>query len=205
MKKGLLQIILLTFILNLLNSFAVNAQEWKFAKENEGIKIYTRNEEGVAVKSFKGVADFRTTMDQMKKVIGRIDSFDWWDENVKDIQVLAYEEEKFIRYYLVYDVPWPLSDRDLCVEAIITNDPVTGKRTVKATPIEGLVPEKPDLVRIKYYWQQWVMEPVGNGLIHVELEGSVDPAGNIPSWIVNMAIANTPLNVMTKARNVVEK
>lgn len=205
MKQGLILIPFLTWAFLLADCSISLAQDWKFEKESEGIKIYTRNEENVAVKSFKGVADFKTTMDKMKKVIGRIDSFDWWDENVKDIQVLAYEEEKFIRYYLVYDVPWPLSDRDLCVEAIITNDPATGIRTVKATPIDGLIPEKPDLVRIKYYWQQWKMEPLENGLIHVELEGSVDPAGIIPAWIVNMAITNTPLNVMTKARNVVEK
>jgi hypothetical protein len=49
------------------------------------------------------------------------------------------------------------------------------------------------------------MEPLGNGLVHVVLEGTVDPAGHIPTWIVNMVITDTPLNIMTKARNVVEK
>jgi len=205
MKQGLVLIPILTWTFFLLNSPALKAQEWKFIKENEGIKIYTRNEEDIPVKSFKGVADFKTTMDKMKTVIGRIESFDWWDENIKEIKVLAYEEEKFIRYYLVYDVPWPLNDRDICVETLITTDPLTGIRMVKATPLEGGIPEKPDLVRIKYYWQQWTMKPLDNGLVHVELEGSVDPAGSIPTWIVNMVITNTPLNVMTKARKVVEK
>ncbi|NTV82751.1 MAG: hypothetical protein HGA23_00445 [Bacteroidales bacterium] len=197
--------IVFSLIITLFCIFNLSAQEWTFVKEKEGIKIYTRNEDSVAIKSFKGVADFKTNMDRMKKVIGRIESFEWWDEDVSEIKVLAYEEEKFIRYYLVYDVPWPLSDRDLCVEAIITNDPVTGIRTVRATPMEGVIPESPDNVRIKYYWQQWTMEPKGNGIVHVTLEGSVDPAGSIPAWIINMVITNTPLNVMTKARNEVEK
>jgi hypothetical protein len=191
-------------ILSLISS-RISAQEWKFVKERDGIKIYTRSDENSEVKSFKGVADFQTTMEKMSRLIGRIESFEWWDEDVSEIKVLDYKEEEYIKYYVVYDVPWPLTDRDLCVQAIITNDPLTGKRLVRATTLEGAVPEKPDKVRIKKYWQQWSMEPLGNGLVHVVLEGTVDPAGHIPTWIVNMVITDTPLNIMTKARNVVEK
>jgi hypothetical protein len=174
------------------------AQEWEFIKERDGIKIYTRSEENNPVKSYRGEADVRTNMAIISEVIGSIKSFEWWEENLSEIKVLAYEKEKYIRYYLIYDVQWPISDRDLCVQALITNDPVTGTRTVRATPIEGLVPEKPDLVRIKNYWQQWTMQPVGNGIIHLTLEGSVDPGGNIPSWLINMVITETPLKVMRK-------
>jgi hypothetical protein len=203
MRQVLIRLILLS-ISAIAFYFNLNAQDWKFIKEKDGIKVYSRSQDSTNVKSFKGIADFNTTMEKMKKVIGRVESFDWWDESITEIKVLAYEEEKMIRYYLVYDVPWPLSDRDLCAEAIITNDPVTGIRKVRATALPGVIPEYPDLVRIQYYWQQWVMEPGENGIIHVTLEGSIDPGGNIPTWLVNMVITDTPLNVMTKARNVVE-
>lgn len=203
MRQVLIRLVLLSMS-SMAFYFNLNAQDWKFIKEKDGIKVYSRDQDSTNVKSFKGIADFNTTMEKMKKVIGRIESFDWWDESITEIKVLAYEEEKMIRYYLVYDVPWPLSDRDLCAEAIITNDPVTGVRKVRATALPGVVPEKKDMVRIQYYWQQWVMEPAENGIIHVTLEGSIDPGGSIPTWLVNMVITDTPLNVMTKARNVVE-
>jgi hypothetical protein len=204
MKPVLIRIFFLA-VSSLAFYFNLGAQDWKFIKEKDGIKVYSRSEDSTTVKSFKGVADFNTTMEKMKRVIGRVESFEWWDENITEIKVLAYEEEKLIRYYLVYDVPWPLSDRDLVAEAIITNDPVTGVRKVRASAISGVVPENPDLVRITYYWQQWVMEPQPNGPIHVTLEGSIDPGGSIPTWLVNMVITDTPLNVITKARQVVEK
>jgi hypothetical protein len=196
--------IIVFIICNLLINGYLSAQEWTFIKEKDGIKIYTRSVEDNPVKSFKGVTDYKTDMSEMRKVIGRIESFDWWEEDITEIKVLAYEEEKLIRYYLVYDVPWPLSDRDLCVEATITNDSVTGARKVYSVSKPDLLPEKPDKVRIHYYWQQWVMEPAGEGLVHATLEGSVDPAGAIPTWIVNMVITDTPLNVMTKVREQVE-
>ena len=196
-------ILFLTFIIFLIAGNA-DGQTWNFIKEKDGIKIYTRNEEDNPIKSFKGEVDLKTTMEKLSHVIGRIESFDWWADDVKEIKVLGYEEEKYIRYYVIYDVPWPLSDRDLCVEALITNDPVTGMRTVRATPMAGVIPEEKDLVRINNYWQQWTMEPVGDGLVHVVLEGSVDPGGAIPNWIVNMLISDTPLSIIRKVREQVE-
>jgi hypothetical protein len=195
---------IVVLIFHLFSADFVMGQDWEFQKERDGIKIYTRNQESNPVKSFRGEMDLKTNMDKMRTLIGSIESFDWWDKGIKEIKVLGYEKEKFIRYYLIYDVPWPLSDRDLCVEALVTNDSLTGRRVVRATPIFGLVPENPDLVRIKNYWQQWVMEPQANGMMHVILEGSVDPGGNIPAWLINMVITDTPLNVMRNVRQQVE-
>ncbi len=173
-----------------------DGQEWTFVKEKDGIKIYTRKEPGKSLKSFRGVTDIRTTMQKAQNLVGNVKNVEWWDKNVKEIRILAFEPEKMSRYYLVYDAPWPVSDRDLCVEAHITTDPVTGIRTVSAHPLPDLVPPKHGAVRIRDYWQQWVIEPRSNGILHVVLEGYVDPAGSVPDWIYNMVITETPLKVM---------
>jgi hypothetical protein len=204
MQPKFLYIIILSAIYTFIIPVSLSAQEWKFIKERDGIKVYTRNEEDNPVKSYKGVVDMNTDMARLRKVIGSTDSFDWWDDNIKEIKVLEYQKEKLIKYYLIYDVPWPFEDRDLCVESLITNDSVTGKRMVRATPLRDVIPENPDMVRIKNYWQSWTMEPAGNGIIHVTLEGSVDPAGSIPAWIINMVITDTPLNIIKKVRDIVE-
>lgn len=198
------KIFFLIFINLLILRNNLTAQEWVFRKERDSIKVYTRTEEDNPVKSYRGEMDLYTSMAKISTVLGSIESFDWWDANIRDIKVLAYEKEKLIRYYLVYDLPWPVTDRDLCVEAKITFDPVTGKRIVHAIPLDGVIPEKPDMVRIKNYWQDWTMQPAAPGMIHVTLEGSVDPGGYIPAWLVNMVITDTPLNIMRKVREKVE-
>jgi len=204
MKPKFFKIFIISIIYNLLFAGNLSAQDWNFIKERDGIKVYTRNEENNPVKSYRGEMDIHTTIEKISRIIGNIESFDWWDESIIDIKVLGFEKEKYIRYYFVYDLPWPLSDRDLCVESLITNNPVTGKRVVRASPLLGIVPEKPDLVRIKNYWQQWVMQPEDYGIMHVILEGSVDPGGNIPAWLINMVITDTPLNIMRKVREQAE-
>jgi hypothetical protein len=189
----------------LLLSASAVAQTWNFAKEKDGIKIYTRKEPGNAIKSFKGVADIHASRQSVFNLIGNVKNLDWWDKNLKEIKVIFYEKEKRSQYYLVYDAPWPVTDRDLCVDATIFTDPVTGIRTVTAKPLLNVVPENPAYIRIKVYSQKWTITPVGDSLVHVVLEGSVDPGGAVPDWIYNMVIADTPLKIMRGIKARVEK
>jgi len=182
----------------------LSAQSWTFVKEEDGVKLFTRKEVGSSVKSFKGIMDVTAPMDKVTNLIGNVNNHDWWDENLREIKVITYQKDKYFQYYLVYGVPWPLTDRDLCVEAKMTIDPVTGKRTIYATPLNDVIPEKPDMVRIKNYWQRWTVQPMENGVIRLTLEGMVDPGGNVPSWLYNMVIVDTPLKVMRRVKKFVQ-
>lgn len=183
----------------------VSAQAWDFIKEKEGIKIYTRKEGSNTLKSFRGVMDVKSDFQTVSNLIGNVKNVDWWDKNLREIRVLLYEKEKHIQYYLVYGAPWPVTDRDLCVDATITTDPVTGIRTIYSVPMPNVIPENPDYVRIKNYWQKWLIQDMKNGTIHLILEGYVDPAGSVPDWVYNMVITDTPLKIMRGIRDRVEK
>jgi len=180
------------------------AQKWDFIKEKDGIKIYTRKEANTSLKSFRGEVILHAQMNMVCSLIGNVKNVDWWDKNLREINILSYVEDKNIKYYLIYDVPWPFTDRDLCVEAKITTDPVTGRRIVYSVPLPNVIPEKPDLIRIKNYWQKWVIQPMNNGNIHVILEGFVDPAGSVPAWLYNMVITETPLKIIRGIKGRVE-
>ncbi|MEI6173965.1 MAG: hypothetical protein WCR01_09445 [Bacteroidota bacterium] len=194
---------LLLFFLSL--SFSAIAQPWDYIKEKDGIKIFTRKEAGHALKSFRGVADIYASKEKVFNLIGNVKNLDWWDKNLKEIKVLFYEKDKKSEYYLVYDSPWPVTDRDLCSEARITTDSVTGIRKIYSKPLDGVIPEKPGLVRIEEYWQLWTLTPTGKNVVHVELEGYVDPAGSVPDWIYNMVITDTPLKIIRGIKLRLEK
>ena len=198
-------IMLLGFLAVVNFSVEIQAQKWDFIKEKEGIKIYTRKEPGNVLKSFRGEVDLHTGMDKVCNLIGNVKNVDWWDKNLREINVLLYEKDKHIQYYLVYGAPWPVTDRDLCVDATITTDPVTGIRTIYSVPLFNVIPENPEYVRIKNYWQKWVIQDMQNGTIHVYLEGYVDPAGSVPNWIYNMVITDTPLKIMRGIKQRLEK
>lgn len=196
---------ILPILFSLVFSGSLGAQSWNFIKERDGIKIYTRKDPGSSLKSFKGVTDIHASVEKVFNLIGNVKNLDWWDKNLREINVLYFEKEKRSQYYLVYDSPWPVTDRDLCVDATITTDPVTGTRTIYSVPLLNMVPENHKYVRIKDYWQSWVLTPVGKDLVHVVLEGYVDPAGSVPDWIYNMVITDTPLKIIRGIKQRLEK
>jgi hypothetical protein len=51
------------------------------------------------------------------------------------------------------------------------------------------------------YRQKWIIQPEKKGYIRLIVEGFADPAGDIPAWIVNMAITDTPLNMLSSIRD----
>jgi len=86
-------------------------------------------------------------------MIEDVNNTDWWDKNLTGIKVFLYEKNKRAHYYLVYELPWPATDRDLCVDVSVTIDSVTGIRKLTAGPLPGLVPEREGMIRIKNYRQ----------------------------------------------------
>jgi len=176
------------------------AQEWEFAKEKDDIKVYTRPEEGSKFKAFRGETDVRSDVSSVCALVEDVKNFDIWDEDVTEIRVLAQEAGKMLQYYVVYDVPWPFEDRDLCIEADITTDEASGARFITARALPDAVPLKEGLVRIVKYWQKWIITSDGNGIVHLEVEGFAEPAGDIPAWIANMAITDSPLNMLRSIR-----
>jgi|WetSurMetagenome_2_1015567.scaffolds.fasta_scaffold157720_2 hypothetical protein len=199
MKKYSLPLLIPIFFF-LTGSPDLSGQSWVFVKEKEGIRLYTRKEANNSVKSFKGEVFLHTQIEKVFSLITNVKNFDWWDDDISEIKVLHYEKDKIIQYYLIYDVPWPIADRDLVVDSHITIDPVTGTISVEARSLLNVVPERPDLVRIKKYWQKWTLIPVEKDLVHLILEGSVDPGGSVPAWLSNMVITETPLKVIRSVK-----
>lgn len=188
----------------LLQTFCLLAQPWEFIKERDGIKIFTRKEKGSPLKSFKGVMEIHTSMNMVATVVGNVKNFDWWDDDIRKIDVLENVDNLYSKYYLIYDVPWPLMDRDLCVDARVTIDSVTGTKVILARPLPDVIPEEEDIIRIKNYWQKWTIQPLNDGMIRLTLEGFVDPGGIVPAWLYNMVITDTPLNLMAEVKKRVE-
>ncbi len=190
----------------LFNCHQTSAQPWNFVKEKNGIKIYTRAEENSSFKSYKGETILHAGMQIISRYIGNVKNFSWWDKNIRELRVLDQQSsDNKIRYYFVYQVPWPLNDRDFCVDVTIDVDSVSGEKVVFAQPYPEEIPERKGIVRIKKYWQRWTLHPIGKNAVNATLEGFVDPGGNVPSWLYNMVIVETPLKVMEGIKMKVEE
>jgi len=184
---------------------SAEAQKWELVKEKDGIKIYTQKEDGTKLKGYKGVSYINAPASRVLDVIENVYNTDWWDKNLTQIRVLQYEKYKSSRYYLVYDLPWPVTDRDLCVVVKVETNSATGVSKVMAGPLPGVIPEKSEMIRIKEYHQTWTIEPAGSNRSHVILEGFIDPEGTIPDWVSNWLIVDSPVKIIEGLRQKLEQ
>ena len=196
---------ILIFLLSLMLTCPLAAQSWDFIKEKDSIKIYTRVESGRTLKSYKAITDINAPVEKIFTLMEDINNTDWWDKKLTQIKVLLYEKDKRAQYYMVYKLPWPVTDRDLCVDVSITFNQVTGERKIYAVALNGVIPERDGMVRIKDYLQTWIITPAGKDMTHIVLEGFVDPAGAIPNWISNMLIIESPMKAISGLREAMEK
>lgn len=183
----------------------LSGQTWNFVKERDHIKLYNRVEGNGPLKSFKGVMDIQADLEKINNMIGNPKDVKWWGKDVRGIKVLLFEENKHIQYYLIYDSPWPFTDRDIVADVQITTDPSSGTRTIYSRPLLNVIPEYPDLIRVTHYWERWTIQPLNIGMIHLTFEGFIDPAGSIPSWLYNMLVIETPLKLMREVQKRVKK
>ena len=180
------------------------SQTWNFVREKDGIRLFLRQGEHNSFKSFRGEVDFKGDFEKASALIGNPLNLDWWGDDVSEIKVLFYEKDKQIRYYLVYKVPWPFTDRDLVADVQLNEDSVTGIRTVFSRPLADVVPQNPKRIRVTDYWQKWTLQPLKNGMIHITLEGFIDPSGSVPAWLYNMVIIDTPLKLLREVQKRVQ-
>jgi hypothetical protein len=194
----------LILLILIISNLYLNAQDWECVKERDGIKIFTCHDTASSYKLFKGEIDLQSDVNTVSNLLEDVRNFDEWDDDIRQIRVLDDKPGKFFRYYVQYEVQWPFADRDLCVEAEIRTDSVTGERIISSCSDPEAVPVDPEFIRIEKFWQKWTITLAGAGKVHLTLEGFADPAGDIPAWLANLAITAAPLNMLRKIRETLE-
>lgn len=204
MKNKYLNTVLMVLI-GLTFEAQIQAQSWKFIKEKDGVKLYSRQEIGNKLQTFKGVSEINVAAEKVFTVLENVNKRDWWDKNLEQIKLLKYEKNKKSQYYLIYKMPWPFTSRDMYVDVTTTINQANGERRFTALPLTGIYPEISNLVRIKNYKQQWLVKPLSPNLTYVELEFYVNPAEKLPNWLINKLLTDSPINAIIALKMQVEK
>lgn len=180
----------------LLFPFALSGQTWRFVKEKDGVKLYICQQSDNKLQSFKGIAEMEFPAEKIYAKLEDINQTDWWTTDVTQFNVLIYEKDKQAQCYIVYRLPWPFVNRDLCVQITATINRLTGERKLTAVPVSGVCEINNQCVRINDYREEWTIIPIDKNRSRVELEFYIDPGISLPEWLVNMIVSDAPINVI---------
>jgi len=194
---------LFTLLLLLLAVAGFSQEKWELNKDEDGIRIYTREREDSRLLSYRietqisgnlrevyqQVIDFH----ENKKYLNRIDT----------LRVLRREKDQKILVYMIFNVPWPFRDRDFVNQMVIDVQEDTIR--LESSPARGSMPAKEGVIRIKEFSEQWVLAKKGSHRTSLSLQGYADPGGSLPDWVINLFVVQEPHTLVRGIKREVEK
>lgn len=196
MKISILFFGLIVFAFPFLSAtYKTPSEDWKLAKNKDGVLVYTRQPEGKKIKEFRAIVKIKTSMQKLIDLIENVEKYPEWQANITSSRTLKKlsSTERYIYYAL--DVPWPITDRDVVTHVKKVNYK-SGKVVFKLSAKPDYIKEKEGFIRIRDAQGSWTLSPEGNGYIKVTYQSYGDPAGSIPSGIINSFIVDGPFKTM---------
>lgn len=177
---------------------------WNLAKNEDGIKIYTRAYEGSPLKEFKAMMVLNGSVKKIEGVLDDVEAYSDWQENVTTSKILKKLNDTAMYVYYTADLPWPIDDRDIVSYSL--------KKRINKNHIyydirgaDDFIPENSDFIRIRKTVGSWDVKLLEDGKVNVEYKFFGDSGGNLPAWLINLFIVDGPHKTMLNLKNKIDK
>lgn len=195
----ILSVFLLTTLFYGFSSVKI-ADNWELKKVENGITIYTRATETSDYKELKAVFQIKSSMSSIIAILNDVEAYPEWVFRCETSKVLKKNSDQHLVRYQTVVAPWPVDNRDVVVEVKTYQDAKTKIVYQKVNALPDYAPQLKNHVRIREFRATWTLKPLKNGIVEVEYELLVNPAGAIPAWIVNMALVDGPYETSLKMK-----
>lgn len=177
-------------------------QEWAFEKEKDNIRIYTRAVENSDFAAIRASAVMKTDSESVAAALGDGDGCAKWRLMCKSSRVLEVTSDVERLIYMVLDLPWPLSDRDVVMRSITSID--TDKKTaiISLNSDSAAYPAQKN-VRAECNGR-FVITVRGDNEVEVAYEMHADLGGNISADMVKSRQLSSTLKEMAALRKLLE-
>ena len=197
------RIIIIILVLIFQNSVLFSQEEWNLNRDSDGIKVYTKKEEGYNFKTFKAIAIVNGTIHQFIEALADVENLPNWAYNVKSAELLEKTGDTLLIYYSIAKAPFPYKDRDGIYLNRYQWDSKTKTLEVAIKILDDYLEETDKYIRVKGagYWKIKVLP---SNKMEVTFSMQVDPGGNVPSWLANMFVDGTPYHTMLNLKEIIE-
>ncbi|MEO6758206.1 MAG: START domain-containing protein [Saprospiraceae bacterium] len=159
---------------------------WLLKNDKDNVKVYYKKT--ADIQEIKLATSLQTTLTGLVHLLSEVENYPTWGYKVMESRLLKRISDTEMFYYTRLDFPWPLADRDMIMHTTLKQDPVSHRIISTSTAMPDYLDKVPDVVRITNARTQWTLVPGKNGWVYVEYYLHSNPGGNIPDWVVNMAI-----------------
>jgi hypothetical protein len=193
------------FLLLLLPSLRLIAQEpdCVLKKDKDGIRVYTCKSDTSKFRSLKAAFIIEnTSIQELKEFLFTVSDYLKWQFDAMEATMLKKINDHEMIYRVVIDAPWPVDNRELIVHFKVSlQEEDRANFHINSVPSDFPVQE--DLVRIPYSQASWDITRVNQSL-QVTYRMNINPGGNVPAWLVNIAMADGPHESFRDLKKLIE-
>lgn len=196
MIQKYLHLICLTF---LIPHSPMATTDWVSAKDEDGIKVYTREVDGWDVEEFKVISVFKAKRYLIYNAIIDVVNYPNWYPDIMESELCKKVSDTEFYCYSKLDIPWPSTDRDGECHIKVTHNSEEKVTLIELNVCEKYKPRYDGYVRMTRGKGFWKLTSKGEGTV-VHYQYLSDPGGSIPAWIINMFIVDNPFNTVKALR-----
>lgn len=193
---------LLFFALIVLCAGVSFAEEEKLVVDKNEVKVYLSKDDGAKIKRFRGVTRVDASLTSLIALLHDLDSAPDWIHAVSSAEKIEpfSGNDKSYMSYITVNAPWPTKDRDSVVFNVTEQDPVSKVVTLRMQSKPTHLPAKNKYVRIPKFVGYWKLKPISTGKVEVTFSVLSDPGGNVPLFLYNTMITDTPYKTLINLR-----
>ncbi|GEO12053.1 START domain-containing protein [Segetibacter aerophilus] len=197
---------LLTTLFLLAVPFITFSQKtWELVKTKDDIHIYKRSVEGSSLKELKVVSTFQSSLSGFVAFIQDVPAQTSYMYNCSLAKVLKEINEKELIFYQQLKAPWPFSDRDGIYHQVIEQNAATKVVTIRSNAMSDYLPKTKDFIRVPKMKCSWIIKPNVSGGVDAEYYFYGEPGGTLPTWLINMFIAEAPYKTQVKIHELIKQ
>jgi hypothetical protein len=170
------------------------------------LRIFTCPIPSSSFLSFVAVATIDASQQSVLSLLYDIDVATEWVWKTREMRVLREltENDGRVVYQLV-SAPWPVSDREIISRSTAFMDPKSSEAFIRIECLPDFLPEDERYVRVRQMEGAWNILPLSENSCRVVFRLHIEPAGEIPSWLANIAVIDTPYHTMCNLRDMVKR
>jgi hypothetical protein len=201
--NGSARLLLLAASLALSCAAVSTEAQWTLEKDQEHIQLYTRAVAGSPFLEVKAVTLINAPLRKVADAFGDGNGCSAWRALCKSSEVLSMVSDTERYVYLVLDLPWPLSDRDMVIHSTTQIDPASKTATVQLKPASSKLPAK-DYVRAESSGE-YTIKVISDEQVEFTYIMHTDLGGDLSPEVINPQVASSTFTDIAQLRLLAEK
>ena len=176
---------------------------WDLKKDRNNIKVYTKHVEASKMKAIKAICVIDAPLNTCVAVLRDVEHL---NELFPDCQKASKVEQSCCHqiHYLELDAPWPVSDRDGAYKLDYEYNAEEDAVLINAKTVPDRYPIQDKFVRLTEGTGTWKFKRLSPTQTEVHYFYHGDPGGNIPEWLANSVVEESPFNMFLNFQKLVK-